>query len=328
MKVSLVEELFHILDETATILQKEEQFTYLDGIAATSENIFQEALLQQNLSEVSKKKLLKKYEKVQLAKYTNEQIRKAFQLATLKGLKGSSQPNHQMTPDSIGLIISYLIGKFMKNEQTFSLLDPAVGTGNLLMTILNNQSDKNIHAFGVDVDDLFIQLAYSSANLQQHEIQFFQQDALEPMLIKGLDVIACDLPIGYYPNDENAKNYTLRREKGHSFAHYLFIEQSIFHTKPGGYLFFLIPNHLFVSEDSDKLHAFLKEHVFIQGLIQLPLTLFKNKEAAKSIFILQKKEEGQTPPKEVLLANLPDLKNPKAMGNILQKIDIWFKENK
>lgn len=55
MKVSLVEELFHILDETATILQKEEQFTYLDGIAATSENIFQEALLQQNLSEVSKK---------------------------------------------------------------------------------------------------------------------------------------------------------------------------------------------------------------------------------------------------------------------------------
>ena len=57
----------------------------------------------------------------------------------------------------------------------------------------------------------------------------------------------------------------------------------------GGYLFFIIPNGLFESEQSKKLHEFFKETVVIQGIIQLPESMFKNKQAAKSILILQKK---------------------------------------
>ena len=48
----------------------------------------------------------------------NEQIRKALQLAILKGMKESSQPNHQMTPDAIGMFISYLVGKFTKGRRS------------------------------------------------------------------------------------------------------------------------------------------------------------------------------------------------------------------
>ena len=41
------------------------------------------------------------YEGTNLSIFTVKMIRKAFQLAILKGMKESVQPNHQMTPDSI-----------------------------------------------------------------------------------------------------------------------------------------------------------------------------------------------------------------------------------
>ena len=53
-------------------------------------------------------------------------------------MKESVQPNHQMTPDTIGMFIGYLLKKFIKNN-TYRLLDPAVGTGNLLTTVLNQE---------------------------------------------------------------------------------------------------------------------------------------------------------------------------------------------
>ncbi len=131
-------------------------------------------------------------------------------------------------------------------------------------------------------------------------------------MIKGFDVIPCDLPIGYYPNDEIEKLYIKKRERAFFYSLLLFIEQSIFHTKSGGLCFFLIPNHLFVSEDSDKLHAFLKEHVFIQGLIQLPLTLFKNEEAARKVSLSSKRKKKDKHLQKMFTRKCPDLKESKS----------------
>ena len=43
-----------------------------------------------------------------------------------------------------------------------------------------------------------------------------------------------------------------------SYAHHLFIEQSMNYTKDGGYLFFLAPSHLFESEQSKQLHKYIQ----------------------------------------------------------------------
>ena len=66
-----------------------------------------------------------------------EEIRKAIQLAILKGMKKSVQVNHQMTPDAIGLLVSYFVKEMTKDKKELSILDPALGTGNLLYTIMN-----------------------------------------------------------------------------------------------------------------------------------------------------------------------------------------------
>jgi site-specific DNA-methyltransferase (adenine-specific) len=140
--------------------------------------------------------------------------------------------------------------------------------------------------------------------------------------------VIADLPVGYYPNDLRAADYQLKSDDGHSYSHHLFIEQSVRHTNPGGYLFFLVPNGLFESDQAPQLHEYIKDHLFIQGLLQLPTSIFKNKSSAKGILILQKKGENIQPPKQALLVNLPSLSNAYEMDNILTKMEKWFQENK
>lgn len=327
LKISPVEKLFTIYNETAVILQEELSCTYLEALAETGENIFEGNVLQEGLSELSTKRLEKKYNELNLEEFTNEEIRKAYQLVILKGMKESAQPNHQMTPDSVGILIGYLVHKFNKND-SIHILDPAVGTGNLLTAVLNNQMNNQSSAIGVDVDDLLIKLAYVNANLQKHPVQFYNQDSLEPLLVDPVDVVISDLPVGFYPNDLRAQDYQLKAKEGHSYAHHLLIEQSVNHVKPGGYLFFVVPNGLFESEEASKLGEYFKEKVIIQGFLQLPLNMFNNKTAAKSILILQKKGENVQPPKEALLVELPSLSSMNAMEKILNQIGQWITENK
>lgn len=325
MKISPVEELFTLFNETALMLQEELTVTYLEALAETGENLFQGSVLQEELSELTVKRIKKQYEQVDLRKFSKEEIRKAFQLVILKGMKENVQPHHQMTPDAIGILTAYLVGKFV-NQSSFRLLDPAVGTGNLVTTVLNHLSQKTIESIGIEIDDILIKLAYVNANLQEHPLQLFNQDSLEPLFIDPVDVVISDLPVGYYPNDIRAEDYRLKANQGHSYSHHLFIEQSFRHTKTGGHLFFIIPNGLFESDQADKLHAYIKDNGYIQGIIQLPLSTFKNKTAAKSILIMQKKGENVEAPKEVLLVNLPSLSNSIEMEKILKKIDNWMQK--
>src|SRR5690606_29528702 len=105
-----------------------------------------------------------------------------------------------------------------------------------------------------------IQLAGEIAELIEQPIQLYHQDALRPLLVDPVDVVVCDLPVGFYPNDDIAKNYELCSKEGMSYAHHLYIEQALNYTKDGGYLIFLIPATLFESEQAEMLHKFLKKY--------------------------------------------------------------------
>ncbi len=86
-----------------------------------------------------------------------------------------------------------------------TLFDPAVGTGNLLLAVLNQLAGEAGKAFGSEIDDVLIKLAYVQANLQEKEIELFNQDSLQPIFMEPADAVICDLPVGYYPDDESAR---------------------------------------------------------------------------------------------------------------------------
>ncbi|MBK5507503.1 class I SAM-dependent methyltransferase [Bacillus sp. TH12] len=324
-----VETLFSIFDSSTVVLRKELDVTYLEALVETGDNLFEGAILQEELSESTIERLNREYSTFNEETYKGEEIRKAFQLAILKGMKEGVQANHEMTPDAVGMFMSYLFHKFMQGQKEITVLDPAIGTGNLMTTLFNSAKEElTMSGFGVEVDEVLIKLALVNANLQKHAIEFFHQDGLAPLYIDPVDAVVSDLPIGYYPNEIVASEYTLKADEGMSYAHHLFIEQSVKHTKEGGYLFFLVPNFIFESDQAPKLHAFIKETCFIQGLLQLPVSMFKNEKNAKSIFVLQKKGQGVTMPKQALLVELPKFSNMKAMENIMDQLNTWFATRK
>ncbi|MGN4424034.1 class I SAM-dependent methyltransferase [Bacillus cereus group sp. MYBK30-1] len=324
-----VETLFSIFDSSTVVLRKELDVTYLEALVETGDNLFEGAILQEELSESTIERLNREYSTFNEETYKGEEIRKAFQLAILKGMKEGVQANHEMTPDAVGMFMSYLFHKFMQGQKEITVLDPAIGTGNLMTTVFNSAKEGlAMSGFGVEVDEVLIKLALVNANLQKHAIEFFHQDGLAPLYIDPVDAVVSDLPIGYYPNEIGASEYTLKADEGMSYAHHLFIEQSVKHTKEGGYLFYLVPNFIFESDQAPKLHAFIKETCFIQGLLQLPVSMFKNEKNAKSIFVLQKKGQGVTMPKQALLVELPKFSNMKAMENIMDQLNTWFATHK
>lgn len=324
-----VETLFSIFDSSAVVLRKELDVTYLEALVETGDNLFEGAILQEELSESAIERLNREYSRFNEETYKGEEIRKAFQLAILKGMKEGVQANHEMTPDAVGMFMSYLFHKFMQGQNEITVLDPAIGTGNLMTTVFNSAKEGlTMSGFGVEVDEVLIKLALVNANLQKHAIEFFHQDGLAPLYIDPVDAVVSDLPIGYYPNEIGASEYKLKADEGMSYAHHLFIEQSVKHTKEGGYLFFLVPNFIFESDQAPKLHAFIKETCFIQGLLQLPVSMFKNEKNAKSIFVLQKKGSNVTMPKQALLVELPKFSNMKAMENIMDQLNTWFATHK
>lgn len=301
-----LEKIFQVINQHAEQVEQQ-HMTYLEGVLDSLEKWLDGKL------------------QVEDKDATKEDVRKAVQIAILKGMRKSSQPHHQMTPDTLGLLVGYFVEQFFKQrlkEGNISLMDPAVGTGNLLITIMN-ALDGKVEATGVEVDDLLIRLAAATADLTEQHISLYRQDALQSLLAEPADAVVCDLPIGYYPDEDVALDYELCALEGMSYAHHLLIEQSIKYTKDGGYLFFLIPANLFESEQAKALHKYLKKTVWIQAVIQLPEAIFANKALEKSLLILQKHGEDIKAPKEVLLAKVPNMQNKHALQLFFDKVQQW-----
>ncbi|TLS39109.1 class I SAM-dependent methyltransferase [Pseudalkalibacillus caeni] len=324
MSETTVDKLYELLDESASIIENHLQITYLEALVKTGENIFQKTNLQ-DLDVVTGRRLKEIYEKITIEEIQPETIRKALQLAILKGMQSGVQSHHTMTPDSVALFVSYLVNKWSDKKQEYSLLDPAVGTGNLLTAVLNH-TQKKVTSFGLDPDEILLKLAFINSNLQQHQLELYHQDSVRPIYLNPVDMVVSDLPVGYYPNEDVAELYKLKAKEGLSYVHHLLMEQSLNLTREAGVLIFLIPNFLFQSDEAENLNRYLKEEAIIQGIIQLPMSLFKNESHAKSILILQKKGGNAKPPKQVLMAKLPSFSNKESMSRMIQRIDLWFKE--
>ncbi|ASK62951.1 SAM-dependent methyltransferase [Virgibacillus phasianinus] len=322
MNKTTIEVFYEWIDHTTEMIQQHKDLPYLDCLA-----LVLESLLEQNFNDGANSLLTnniqKQLQEMDLSSFSSDDIRKATQLAILKGMKGSTQQQHVMTPDTIALLAGYLAGKVLDKQEKVRVFDPASGTGNLLETVIRHLG-KETTGYGSEIDQTLLKLSVATANLQKLSVDFFHQDSLRPFLLDPVDMVVSDLPVGYYPDDVNASQYKLHADKGHSYSHHLFIEQGINYVQSGGYLIFIIPEFLFDSDQAEQLRAYLHEYVHIVGVLHLPESTFKSKNNAKSILILQKKGKNTSAPKQPLLVKLPSLKNTRAMEDILGQMNTWF----
>lgn len=322
MEKTNVERLFEWLDQVTETIQLQHDEPYLDSLAITMDILYYEDI-PEDYDEVLTHKLEGKLKEIEISDFTMEDIRKAIQLAILKGMKDHTQPHHLMTPETVSLFIGYLADKLMTKQKHIRLFDPVCGTGQLLTAVMNHLKDKEIDTFGSEIDPTLIKIASLSANLQKQSLELFHQDSLRPLLIDPVDLVVADLPVGYYPDDVRAQDFELKADEGHAYVHHLLIEQSLNYTKEDGYLIFLIPEFLFSSDQAEKLYHYLKKTAHIIGVIRLPDSMFKAKNQVKSILILQKQGDMKAP-KQPLLVDMPSFSDTAAIADILKKINDWF----
>jgi len=330
-------DLFHTLDDSTKILREKLDIPYLEALIHSAENLIDDGSVYNEDNMLSKdtvEELKELYEDIQLKDYEPEMIRQAMQIAILTGMKEDYvQANHQMTPDSLGSLIAYLIEIIAEPAEEVHLADLSVGTGNLLLTVhhfLKDSADRELTLSGVDNDDLMLSLASTNSTAQRTPINLIYQDALTNLYIPPTDIMVSDLPIGYYPVEERLDDYeTLFEDKDErSYSHYLLIEQALNYLKEGGYGFFLLPSNVFDDEHISVLVDYLNDVGYIQGIIQLPRELFANEASRKSVFIVQKKGDNAKQMEDVLLINAPNFKDLDAMKSFLGEVTQWKQENK
>lgn len=306
---NMMEVLFEKLDVKSKDLHDENGQSYIENLGLAMEDIYtnQRDLLEQS---------------------TLQERRKAFQFAYLSLLKEEViQPNHQMTPDSIGFILSYLVNLFNKNKKELNIVDIASGTGHLSATINEQNQDKTLMHHLIEVDPVLQRVSIHLANFLEIPFDVYPQDAIMPLPLEEADVIVGDLPVGYYPVDERSKEMKLGFDEGHSYSHYLLLEQAVTATRPGGYVFLIVPTNIFEGEEVKQLQKYIATETEMQAFLNFPNSLFKTEQSRKSLLILQKRDPGNTKSVEVLLANIPDFKAQSQLQTFLSEVDEWMKEN-
>lgn len=328
------EDLFLHFDKATQLLQHALKSSYLDALLENAENLVDGGHVQvedgkPDPSQV--KQLSAIYQSLRIGDQSAEDIRRMLQLSLLKVLRQDSiQANHQLTPDSLGIIIAYLLERVAQPTGKVTILDPVVGTGNLLTTVMNHLhqvTGEPVEGYGVDNDDSMLAVASASAALQQLNVSLYHQDAIEPLTVPQVQMAVADLPIGYYPLDQNVKNYRTKAQKGHSFAHHLLIEQTINYLVPGGWAVFLVPANMFQTKETAGFVKWIQSVAHMQGLLNLPAELFHNQAAEKSLLLLQKQGGGSQQAGKVLLGTFPPFNKQTEFTRFIGMIDQWVATN-
>ena len=285
-----IEEIFDIFQECAVFLYDNLKLNYYDSILTIANNIFDESTIDIDKSLVLKyKRRLNKFKD----SYNVEELRKGLNYVFLNCFKEMNWPI-TITPDVVVHLINYLVDKLYPKKK-ISILDPLVGTANLLYGVSNN---RNVSAlYGIDNSDVKINLSKIMGNFIE-PINLFYQDTLTVEL-ENIDLIISDLP--------NDVEFT-----------YDFINHHIDSLKEENYMILLLDNEFFTSVNKEK-KALIDSKASMIGIIELPDNFFKEKK--KSIVILKRSTDKV---KNFLIAKMPDVNDNNAMKEFLNKIELYF----
>lgn len=324
---------FDKLNEANGLLKKSLRVSNIDSLAETLTNISDGKVYVEN--DVPDKETVAKleqlYQELKALSLTPAQLKQAITVAIIKSQKDdNTEVNKLMTPDAIGLIASLIAYEILtvQKKNSVNVVDPTVGTGNLLIEFIEQLKmlDKfKINAAALDNDDALVGLAKSFSEVMNLNLDAYHQDSVADWDITDIDMAIADLPVGYYPIDENAAKFQTKADKGHSYAHHLLIEQTMNNLNDGGIGIFIVPSQIFQTDQAKKLSEWMVSSVYLQAVLDLPATLFASKEAQKAIVVLQKHGAGAKQVGNVLMGTIPDANNPKLFEGFKDQLQDWAK---
>ncbi len=298
-------ELFYdVITNTIEILYEARHSNYFTLLAETVNNILENRVVTE-VDEETEGMLNRWYRKLQDKDFTPEDIRKALQTIFMRGFKEEKIAN-DLTPDTIGFLMSYIISKINgDNKSKLKILDPLVGTGNLIFSV-SNQLENDTKLYGIDYSEFKIKICSMAANLMNADIELFMQDTTDIKLV-DMDYVVCDLV-----NNSDTSYFPYEVILNHRDS-----------LKENGYMICVIPNDFFEYDKDGEFKRNLIEKSSIYGIIELPDDFFISQQ--KSILIIKNAVRAD---KNVLMVKLPSFNDVYMFNNTLNKIEAWFEKNK
>lgn len=324
-------QIFDFIDQTTEELRKILNISYREAL---SENIFN--ILEQKTyvedgypTREQAQQLDQKYQNFNLNDYSLLDIKRALEFAVIKAQKiDQLDVNLLMTPDVIGTLSSLVIAEVFRNypRKTLETMDSTVGTGNLLIETnleLKKSTTLSLSMHGIDNDHNSLELAAAIGNALKSEIDLYHQDSVADWIVSDYDLILADLPVGYYPLDENTLNFQTKAQSGHSYAHHLIMEQSMKNVHAGGIGIFIVPSQIFQTDQASTLAHWLVNSVYLQAVLSLPQSLFTSEAAEKSLVVLQRHGANAKQTKEVLMGQIPNLSDTSDIIKFKNQLQNW-----
>ncbi len=300
-----IEAFYDYFDNVANLLYENYKLGYIEGMNE-SFNLLLDNQVEGEYSPEDLEQLIDLKKQIIDKNFNSEEVRKAVQLGLLKGYKHTFSSNSLITPDTIGIFISYLVKKIYKTDIN-NVLDPVIGTGNLAYTLANHL-DNDVKVYGIDNDIIKCNIARNLGDLIDNDSEIFFQDTLS-YYDSGFDLIVADMP---FNTDED------------NYLPYQIINHHIDNLVEGGYMISVIDNDFFEQNKSDIFKSEIQQKGNIFGLVKFNESLFKS--TPKSLLIIRRKGKDVVPLKDFFLVELPSFTDLDNFNKTINNIDKWFSE--
>ena len=225
--------------------------------------------------------------------------------------------------------ISQFIIDFMDPKPNESILDPACGSGTLLIDTINKVckelkhqndeiNDKTLedyikeNIYGIDIHPNSFWLTLVNMVFHNYEIgNIVLSDALNcidgdnKISSKKFDLIITNPPTGFSDYRLNLSSSTHI-----SFRHYeeIFLYLSINSLKPSGRLGIIVPNRILSGRSFKRIRDFIKDETLIKAIISLPKNIFN---IGCSFLFLERKEDNTEYSSDLFVVNAEEIKTNK-----------------
>lgn len=328
-----IEVLYPKYEKAVLDLQDILQTNFVSALVETFDNLEDGSVKVENdvPTKEQVENLEKIYHELEYDDLTPKNRQTIFYLLTVAAIKRDQLDyNLAVTPANIDLIVALLMTKFAPDLSDKTMIDPVIGTGHMLFSVLseyNLDQKKNLKLFGLDNNPDLLNLADVNSKLFNQPIELSLQDSLEEWPIESADIVVGELPIGFYPNDEHAKSFDLVKKEGHSFSHELLVEQIVKYLAPDGLAFLVVPALLLQSETANNFIGWLAKKVYLDAIIDLPEDLFSETSMKKNLLVFQNHGENSKPFENILLAKIGSLKNKQSLIDFNVQLNQWFQTN-
>lgn len=209
-----------------------------------------------------------------------------YENTTLRERKTEGQ---YMTPDDLS-------NKLVREIPFFSgdkVLEPALGTGQLIKAVLSNNSNLPLVIDGWEKNKQVLEYVEPSVKVST---SISNVSSLIHALNVGkelYDVVLSNPPFYEFIPDAHIKSNYADVISGRTNIFSLFFKLSIDLTKPGGYVGFIVPPSMNNGNFFNALRAYIMKHCSITHLKTYPSNLFDEAQTSVQIIVLKKLYQGE-----------------------------------